>query len=138
MAGSRALLDTGVLVAFLHRGDAAHEAALESLRDYRGTLLTTEAVLTESMFLLTRTTGGADGCLQFFLRGGALLVPSSRASLARCRTVLEQYADLPADFADATLVALADEMDAYTVFTLDRRGFSVYRGQGGSVFEIRP
>lgn len=31
------------------------------------------------------------------------------------------------DFADATLVALADELNLGTVFTLDRRGFAAYR-----------
>lgn len=138
MVVRRALLDTGVLVAFLHRDDAAHEAAVASLSEYRGTLLTTEAVLTESMVLLGRTTGGIEGCFQFFLQGGAVLVPASRASLARSRAVVERYADLPADYADATLVSLADEMDAYTIFTLDRRDFSVYRGKRGEAFELRP
>lgn len=138
MAAERALLDTGVLVAFLHRDDRAHEAAVGVLRAFRGALLTTEAVLTEAMYLLARTRGGAAACLEFFLRDGAYLVPSSRASLARCRDLMESYADLPADFADVTLVALAEETDTWTVFTLDRQDFSVYRGAGGEGFEIRP
>lgn len=138
MAADRALLDTGVLVAFLHRDDEAHERAVETLRSARVTLLTTEAILTESMYLLARTRGGMSACLEFFLRDGALLVPSSRSSLARCRRVMQTYADLPADFADATLVALAEETDSWTVYTLDRKDFSVYRGPGGERFEIRP
>lgn len=138
MAADRALLDTGVLVAFLHRDDEAHERAVETLRSARVTLLTTEAVLTESMYVLARTRGGMSACLEFFLRDGALLVPSSRSSLARCRRVMQTYADLPADFADSTLVALAEETDSWTVYTLDRQDFSVYRGPGGERFEIRP
>ena len=138
MPADRALLDTGILVAFLHRDDQDHEAAVEALREYRGTLLTTEAVLTESMYLLGRTMGGEEACLDFFLRGGAALVPSSRISLARCRELLAKYAELPADFADTTLVALAEEMDTLTVYTLDRRGFATYRTKDGGAFEIRP
>ncbi len=138
MAGELALLDTGVLVAFLHRDDAAHRAAVEAIREFRGTLLTTEAVLTEGVYLLGRLASGAGACLEFFIRGGAVLVPSSRDSLARCKAVMQRYADLPADFADATLVALAEEMSTFIVYTLDRRGFSVYRGEGGETFEIRP
>lgn len=138
MAADRTLLDTGVLVAFLHRDDAAHERAVRAVRGVRGPLLTTEAVLTESMHLLGRTRGGTAACLEFFLRDGALLVPSSRAALARCRELMEAYADLPADFADATLVALAEETATWTILTLDRQDFSVYRGREGERFKIRP
>lgn len=138
MASELALLDTGLLVAFLHRDDAAHAVAVEAIREFEGTFLTTEAVLTECVYLLGRSRGGSGACLEFFIRGGAVLVPSSRESLARCKAVMQRYADVPADFAEATLVALAEEMQAFTVFTLDRRGFSIYRGEGGQGFEIRP
>jgi len=138
VAAERALLDTSILVGFLHADDQDHEAAVGAVRGFRGTLLTTEAVLTESMYLLGRTVGGPDACLTFFLRGGAMLVPSSRSSLARCRLLLEEYRDLPADFGDATLVALAEETDTWTVLTLDRRDFGVYRGEDGQAFDVRP
>ncbi|MGH7543647.1 MAG: type II toxin-antitoxin system VapC family toxin, partial [Gemmatimonadota bacterium] len=105
---------------------------------YRGLLLTTEAVLTESMHLLGRTRAGQEACLGFFIRGAATLVPSSRSSLVRCREIMAQYADLPADFADAALIALSEEVRALTVFTLDRRGFSTYRDREGNRFETRP
>ena len=138
MAGELALLDTGVLVAFLHRDDAAHDEAVSALREFRGSLLTTEAVLTEGVYLLGRVPDGAYACLEFFIRGGAVLVPASRESLVRCKAFMLKYADIPADFADASLVALGEEMGAFTVYTLDRRGFSAYRGAGGEAFEMRP
>jgi hypothetical protein len=40
---------------------------------------------------------------------------------------MEKYADLPMDFADATLVTLAEELDTDVVLTTDRRDFDVYR-----------
>jgi hypothetical protein len=138
VAAERALLDTSALVAFLHRDDADHERCVEVLRGFEGILLTTEPVLTESMYLLARARGGPDACLEFFIRGGAVLVPSSRESLVRCKAVMRRYADLPADFVDATLVVLAEETEAYRIFTLDRRGFAAYRGAGRRAFEIRP
>lgn len=104
----------------------------------QGALLTTEAVLTEAMYLLGKTRSGPRACLDFFLRDGALLVSSSRGSLARCRRLMETYADLPADFADTTLVALAEETDTWTILTLDREDVSVYRGTDGQHFEVRP
>lgn len=87
---------------------------------------------------LRRSVSCAAACIDFFLRGGAALVPVSRSALLRCRDLLAQYADLPADFADATLVALGEEMDVLTVYTLDRRGFSTYRTRKGRTFEVRP
>jgi predicted nucleic acid-binding protein len=42
------------------------------------------------------------------------------------------------DFADATLVVLGEELETEHVFTLDRRGFSVYRLNRRKAFEIIP
>ena len=51
---------------------------------------------------------------------------------------MEKYADLPMDFADATLVALAEELDSHIVFTTDRPDFSVYRVKDRRPFRILP
>jgi predicted nucleic acid-binding protein len=42
------------------------------------------------------------------------------------------------DFADATLVALTEELDCTSVFTTDRTDFSVYRVKGRKPFRIVP
>ena len=42
------------------------------------------------------------------------------------------------DFADATLVVLAEELDCTSVFTTDRGDFSVYRLKGRKAFRILP
>jgi predicted nucleic acid-binding protein len=51
---------------------------------------------------------------------------------------MEQYRNVPMDFADATLVVLAEDLDLNAVFTLDRRGFGVYRFHGRRSFQIVP
>jgi predicted nucleic acid-binding protein len=137
-AGAELLLDTGPLVALLHRGDRDHERCAVLLREFRGVLLTTEPVLTEAMYLLGRMRGGAAACLAFFDRRGAVLVPQTRDSLSRCAELMERYADVPMDFADATLVALAEETGIRRVFSLDRRGFAAYRPGGRGRFERVP
>lgn len=45
----------------------------------------------------------------------------------RDSALMEKYLDLPTDFADATLVVLAESLGTTTVFTLDRRDFGIYR-----------
>ena len=138
IAAGEVLLDTGPLVAVLHRGDRDHARCAAVLSGFHGTLLATEAVLAESLHLLARVAGGRQACLDFFLRRGATLVPQSLESLARCKQLMSRYADLPMDFADATLVALAEELAVKRVFTLDRRGFGVYRIGRRERFTIVP
>jgi hypothetical protein len=49
-----------------------------------------------------------------------------------------QHADLPMDYADATLVALAEELDTHWILTTDRRDFGRYRLNGRKSFRILP
>jgi len=133
-----ALLDTGPLVALLNAQDGDHGRCTALFREFRGRLLTTEAVLTEAMQLLALIRGGSGACIDFFARKGAVLVPQSATSLLRAKVLLAKYDDLPMDFADATLVALAEEVNVGRVFTLDRRGFGVYRFRRNQPFSLLP
>ena len=137
MAGEL-LLDTGALVSLLDRSQKCHGACIEVLDAWTAPVVSTEAVLTEATHLLGRVRGGRRACLDFFLSGAAALVPSTQTSLRRSRALLEQYADLPMDFADATLVVLAEDLGTNLVFTTDRRDFSVYRIGNRRRFRILP
>jgi hypothetical protein len=101
-------------------------------------VLSTEAVLTEATHLLGRVRNGRKACVEFFLDGGAVLVPATGPSLRRVRELLHEYADLPMDYADATLVVLADEIGTELVFTTDRRDFRIYRIRGRKSFKVVP
>jgi predicted nucleic acid-binding protein len=137
MAGEL-LLDTGALVSLLDRSQTHHLACRHAFTQWTGPVVSTEAVLTEATHLLAGVPGGRAACVDFFLSGAALLVPSTVTSLQRVRKLLDKYADLPMDFADATLVALAEELDCTSVFTTDRTDFSVYRIKGRKPFRILP
>ena len=50
--------------------------------------------------------------------------------------LMEKYADIPMDYADATLVLLADGLEVWEILTLDRRGFSTYRTKGRRAFRL--
>lgn len=132
------LLDTGALVSLLDRSQSRHREFVRFFSDWTATVVSTEAVLTEATHLLGRVPGGRRACLDFFLSGGAILVPASTASLRRSRELIERYADLPMDYADATLVCLAEELDTNLVLTTDRRHFAVYRLGARRRFRIVP
>lgn len=137
MAGEL-LLDTGALVSLLDRSQSRHAVYTEYFETWSGEVVTTEAVLTEAVHLLARVRGGPEACLDFVLSGGAILVPTSNASLRRVRSLIEQYRDLPMDYADATLVALAEDIGTNLVFTTDHRDFSIYRIGDRQEFTLMP
>jgi len=137
MAGEL-LLDTGALVSLLDRSQSFHSEFAKFFESWRGPVVSTEAVLTEATHLLARVPGGPRACCDFFLEGGAVLVPSSPAALRRCRELIDAYRDLPMDYADATLVALAEELNTPLVLTTDHRDFGIYRIRGKRKFRIKP
>ncbi len=130
------LLDTGALVSLLDRSQRRHQEFLEFFDAWTGQVVTTEPVITEATHLLGRVPGGSVACLDFVLAGGALMAPTSTTALRRGRDLMSQYADCPMDFADATLVVLAEELGTDLVLTTDRRDFSVYRIRGRNRFRI--
>jgi predicted nucleic acid-binding protein len=132
------LLDTGAFVALVDRSEKRHPDCVAVLEAWSGTLVTTEAVLTETLYLVGPSWEAQRVCFEFFRRGAVQLVPSSPASLVRVGELMKKYQDLPMDFADGTLVALGEELEADQVFTLDRRGFGVYRLHGKKPFQILP
>ncbi|MCP3956600.1 MAG: PIN domain-containing protein [bacterium] len=137
MAGEL-LLDTGALVSLLDRSQSRHQEFAQFFAAWTGPVVSTEAVLTESTHLLGRVHGGRSACLEFFLAGGATLIPSSLAALRRCQELLDRYADLPMDFADASLVVLAEELGTDLVCTTDLRDFHIYRAGGDRSFQVLP
>lgn len=131
------LLDTGALVSLLDRSQHRHREFVDFFEAWNGEIVTTEAVLTEATHLLGRVRGGRIACLDFILSGGAILIPTSAAAVRRARDLMLQYEDCPMDFADATLVVVAEELKSTLVLTTDHRDFSVYR-IGGKRFSIHP
>ncbi len=132
------LLDTGALVALLDISEKNHERCVSFFETFRGKIMTTEPVLTETLYLLGSSVKAQKTCIEFILKGGATLLPQSPESLSRAIMLMQKYKDIPMDFADATLVVLAEETGIDEVFTLDIRGFSAYRIHGRKAFKVWP
>jgi predicted nucleic acid-binding protein len=132
------LLDTGAFVALVDRDEKLHGDCVAALEKWNGPVVTTEAVLTETLYLVGPQWRAQKTCLEFVLRGAFHLVPSSAKSLQRVAVLMERYRNVPMDFADATLVVLGEELETDWVFTLDRRGFSTYRMNRNRPFHIVP
>jgi predicted nucleic acid-binding protein len=132
------LVDTGPLVAILHRDDRRHRECVEILRALPPALSTTWPVVTEAMYLLGFSADAQDELWSLIESRRLHLAGLDASDAPRVRALMRKYRDLPMDLADASLVAVAERDGINKVFTLDRRDFSVYRPAKLGRFSIVP
>lgn len=126
------LIDTGPLVAYLDARDPDHRTVARRLEAFSGRLVTTSAVVTESMHLVAADTRGPRLLADFLLSASVEVHDLSRPpELHEAVTLMEAYTNLPMDFADATLLLLAEALGIHDLLTLDRRGFNAFRTREG-------
>jgi predicted nucleic acid-binding protein len=132
------LIDTGPLIAYFDRRDPEHEPVRDRLADFRGRLCTTGAVIGEAMHFLPDVSGGAEKLSEFVLSAALEVFESTRPTQIQAAVqLMSRYRDMPMDFADATLVLLAQEIGSTNILTLDRRGFRTYRTLTGKELKGR-
>jgi predicted nucleic acid-binding protein len=119
------------------REDSEHVRCREAFGRFAGNLVTTWPVLTEAFYFLDNGPG-RDFLWQFILRPAVEIITLSLDDISRMRALMGQYASLPMDFADASLVVAAERLRLARVFTLDRRDFLLYRPRHVSGFEVFP
>ena len=122
------VVDTGPIVALLDADEAHHDWARDQFDSLAPPLLTCEAVLSETSFLLQRV--GADpGIPLTLVERGVLrverLLDSGEDALAIGR-LIRRYRNVPMSFADACLVRLVERTERASVLTLDS-DFRIYR-----------
>jgi len=135
---ARALVDTGAIVALFNRNDPYHDAADRWFKAFRGELLTTEAVVTETAYVLAASPPHQRAALAWIgrMRTAGLLRIEPVADHAAVSKILDRYRSLPCDYADATLIELAERSAIAAIATIDQRDFSVYRLRGRKRFRI--
>jgi predicted nucleic acid-binding protein len=127
----RAVIDSGPLVALFDKDDQHHARALQFIQNYQGQLYTTVAVLTEVTHLLDFSVRVQLDFLNWVIAGAVEVEDLDKSSLLSIYTLVKKYSDLPADFADASLVAIADKLSISNIVSMDS-DFLVYRTQSGS------
>ena len=132
------LLDTGPLVAILSREDFHHRACVAQLRMIAPPLLTCWPVITEAAWLLRQHPLAVQRLLASFTKQWIKLLALAERDAEPIGKILQRYRKLNAQLADAALVHLAEREGLDTVFTLDRRDFSVYRFSGKRSFRLLP
>lgn len=121
------VVDSGPLIALFDGSDQHHEPAVRFLRRSRLPLITNLPVVTEVVYVLDFSNEAQRDFLCWAQQ--ALTVDTGTVEdLPRIRAILEKYADLPADFADASLVALCERIKVWDVASVDG-DFTIYRGR---------
>jgi predicted nucleic acid-binding protein len=131
------LVDTGALLALVDRGERWHDACSEAYDGMDLPLVTTEAVLAETFYFALKR-GIRHQMWELIRQGSILLTQITNADLPALETLMHRYADRPMDFADATLVHVAEREGLRTILTVDHSDFETYRIGRGAKFRILP
>jgi predicted nucleic acid-binding protein len=131
------LLDTGVVVALLDRSERLHEACADAVQEIEAPLITCEAVIAESFYLLRNLVGASEAVIEN-VAAGIFQIPFQLShEAAGLKQILRKYRDRKIDLADACLIRLADEFGTADILTLDQ-DFAIYRWGKNKPFRMLP
>ena len=123
------LADTGAIYALIDASDAWHERVVAWWQQSRADVILPATILPEVSYLLQARIG--EHAEQAFVRSiadGELVVESLEDSdYPRIADIMRSYSDFPLGFIDASVVAMAERLEARVVLTTDRRHFGVVR-----------
>ena len=129
----RLLADAGFLVAAGRRSDPRHSGAVAFSAQFSGQLVTTSAVIVETCHFVT-----ADARTKLLNSVGPRLavIEVPVLSYPDLAATIGKFSDRDVDFADASLVWLAERSGLRQVLTVDVADFSTFRLSNGKRFEL--
>lgn len=129
------LLDTGVIVALLDSSERQHRVCAKTVEAMAAPLVTCEAVIAESCYLLRKLPGAADAILESVANGAFQIPFQLSRDASQIQRILARYRDRAVDLADACLVHLANELRVGDILTLDS-DFEIYRWGANKRFQL--
>jgi len=136
---SEIIVDTGFWLALANKNDYYHDISKEYLRELSTInikFITTCAVITETSYLLYQRVG-REAQRRFFVHYQEGLFDTFEITsihAARLNKLMDKYVDLPMDFADASLVILAEHLGHGNILSTDQRDFNTYRWKNHQPF----
>ena len=125
----RILIDSGPFIALFDADDAYHRRIRDFLKGQQYRLISTLAVFTEVSYFLSVNINAQRDFYEWVIRRGVIISDINQNDMPRIAELTEKYADLPMDFADATLVVAAEKTGIREIISLDK-DFDVYRLPG--------
>lgn len=129
-------VDSGFLFALVNQGDHWHARARSFAATSAEGWVCTWPVLTEVCHLLLRDMHPrfVAGLMDDVAAGAMDVWSPPDAALGRIGVLMNKYADLPMDLADASLVLLAEHLGHGRILSTDRRDFGAYRWKNHEPF----
>ncbi|HKM55209.1 MAG TPA: PIN domain-containing protein [Isosphaeraceae bacterium] len=138
MTERRVLVDTGPLVAIFSEDDSQHQRCSAALKTLRPPLFTCWPVIAEAAWLLRQRPQSFYQLFDGFESGVFSLLPLDADDLPAIAAIMRRYEDAGLQLADAALAYLAERENIRTVFTLDRRDFSIIRLKHNRALTLLP
>jgi predicted nucleic acid-binding protein len=132
---SAIIVDTGPLVAYLNAGDENHAWAVRQFASLHEPVLTCDAVWVETMHLYLKRGGSAPRVWILLRSGTVKLAFHLDTEFESVAQLMDRYADVPMDLADACLVRMSEQHRDCRVFTTDS-DFKIYRRYGRQVIPL--
>lgn len=129
------LLDTGVIVASLDRSERHHQVCAAAIQEATSPLVTCEAVIAESCYLVRNMKGAAEAVIANVAAGIFQIPFSLKQSAQEVAHILRKYRDGGIDFADACLIHLAEDLRIADILSLDS-DFQHYRWGRNNPFRM--
>jgi predicted nucleic acid-binding protein len=126
------LVDTGPLVAFLNKRDRFHDWTAAQWNQIAAPMLTCEAVVSETCFLLSGIKSGSNRVMQLIQRKILRISFHLEEHIDPVNKLLIKYQSVPMSLTDACLVRMSELHSNSSVFTLDS-DFNLYRKNGRQV-----
>jgi predicted nucleic acid-binding protein len=129
------LVDASFLVSVYDKRDPHHLRSMAALDQVSQPLATCEPAVAEAIHLLRRLHGAPQAILAS-IQANQLEIAFQLARAAdSVRAIMSKYADTPCDFADACLIAMADQLNTGDILTLDS-DFKHYRWRRNRRFRM--
>ena len=123
------LIDSGPLIALFDSSDNFHKKTLDFLSKDSYRFISTLAVFTEVSHMLDFSTDAQRDFYEWVMYKGVFISDINQNDMPRLLELTGKYADLPMDFADATLVITAEKTGIREIISLDK-DFDIYRLPG--------
>ena len=129
------IIDTGVLVAYFNRREQWHSWAKVQLAKIQPPLLTCEAVIVETCFLLKNCYGAKDLIFELIKSGNLVMPFNLEKEIGQIEFLMKCYENIPMSLADACLVRMSELNAGSCILTLDS-DFQIYRKNNNQVIDV--
>ena len=123
------LIDAGPLIALFDASEKHHLGIRAFLKENPYRYVSTIAVFTEVSHMLDFNTNVQRDFYEWVMYKGVIISDINQNDMHRLVGLTEKYADVPMDFADATLVITSEKTGIREIISMDS-DFDIYRLPG--------